>query len=88
MFRMRSSSSGRYPSALTDEQWALIESMVPVRPGGRPTIHPRRRTVYWYFKRWNAEGITDRIHDALRAAVRDGASRDPDGQRRHRGRPG
>jgi len=29
-------------------------------------------TVYWYFKRWNSEGTTDRIHDALRAAVRDG----------------
>lgn len=77
--------------------------MVPVRPGGRPAIHPRRRiveailyvnrtgcswrqlphdfppwdTVYWYFQRWNGEGTTDRIHDALRAAVRDGTGRDP-----------
>ena len=77
--------------------------MVPVKSGGRPAIHPRRRiveailyvnrtgcswrqlphdfppwdTVYWYFKRWNAEGTTDRIHDALRAAVRDAAGRDP-----------
>ncbi len=77
--------------------------MVPVRGGGRPAIHPRRRiveailyvnrtgcswrqlphdfppwdTVYWYFKRWNAEGSTDRIHDALRAAARDAAGRDP-----------
>jgi transposase len=97
------SSSERYPSDLADEQWALIEPMVPVRPGGRPAIHSRRRiveailyvnrtgcswrqlphdfppwdTVYWYFKRWNAEGTTDRIHDALRAAVRDDAGRDP-----------
>jgi transposase len=31
---MRSSSSARYPSDLTDAQWALIEPMVPVRPGG------------------------------------------------------
>lgn len=29
------------------------------------------------FQRWNAEGATDRIHDTLRAAVRDGAGRDP-----------
>jgi len=96
-------SPSRYPSDLTDEQWALIEAMVPVRSGGRPAIHPRRRiveailyvnrtgcswrqlphdfppwdTVYWYFKRWNAEGTTDRIHDALRAATRDAAGRDP-----------
>jgi transposase len=100
---MSSSSPVRYPSDLTDEQWALIEPMVPVRIGGRPAIHPRRRiveallyvnrtgcswrqlphdfpqwdTVYWYFKRWNAEGTTDRIHDALRAAARDAAGRDP-----------
>jgi transposase len=97
------SSPRPYPSDLTDEQWALIEPMVPVKPGGRPAKHPRRRiveailyvdqtgcswrslphdfppwdTVYWYFKRWNAEGTTDRIHDALRAAVRDAAGRDP-----------
>jgi transposase len=101
--RMRSSSPERYPSDLTDQQWVLIEPMVPVRPGGRPAIHSRRRiveailyvnrtgcswrqlphdfppwdTVYWYFQRWNAEGTTDRIHDALRAAVRDHIGRDP-----------
>lgn len=100
---MGSSSPRPYPSDLTDEQWALIEPMVPVKPGGRPAKHPRRRiveailyldrtgcswrslphdfppwdTVYWYFQRWNAEGTTDRIHDALRAAVRHGAGRDP-----------
>jgi len=81
----------------------LIEPMVPVKPGGRPAKHPRRRiveallylnrtgcswrqlphdfppwdTVYGYFKRWNAEGTTDRIHDALRDAARDAAGRDP-----------
>lgn len=92
-----------YPSDLTDEEWSLIASMVPVKTGGRPAIHSRRRivdailyvnrtgcawrmmphdfppwdTVYWYFQRWNADGTTDRIHDALRAAVRDAAGRDP-----------
>ena len=36
-------------------------------------------TVYWCFKfkQWNEQGITDRIHAALRVAVRDGAGRDP-----------
>lgn len=100
---MRSTSPARYPSDLTDEQWALIKPMVPVKPGGRPAKYSRRRiveailylnrtgcswrqlphdfppweTVYWYFKRWNAEGTTDRIHDALRDAVRDADGRDP-----------
>lgn len=100
---MAASSSSRYPSDLTDEQWALIEPMVAVKPGGRPATHPRRRiveailyvnrtgcawrqlphdfppwdTVYWYFKRWGADGTTDRVHDALRAAVRDRHGRDP-----------
>ncbi len=92
-----------YPSDLTDEQWALIESMVAPKSGGRPVKHPRRRiveailyvnrtgcswrqlphdfppwdTVYWYFQTWNADGTTDRIHDALRDAVRDADGRDP-----------
>lgn len=100
---MASSSLRPYPSDLTDQQWSLIEPMVPVKPGGRPAKHPRRRiveailyvnrtgcawrqmphdfppwdTVYWYFKRWNADGTTDRIHDALRDAARDAAGRDP-----------
>jgi putative transposase len=26
----------KYPSDLTDEQWALVESLIPVCPGGRP----------------------------------------------------
>lgn len=34
-------------------------------------------TVYWYFRTWNEAGVTDRVHDALRAAVRDGDGRDP-----------
>ncbi|WP_233425620.1 IS5 family transposase [Jiangella alkaliphila] len=88
---------------MTDAQWELIAPMVPVKPGGRPAKHARRRivdailyvnrtgcswrqlphdfapwdTVYWYFKTWNEAGVTDRIHDALRAQVRDGNGRDP-----------
>lgn len=94
---MRSSSPVRYPSDLTDAQWALIEPMVAVKPGGRPVDHPRRRivdaifylnragcswrqlphdfppwrSVYGYFHQWAEDGTTDRIHDALRDAVRD-----------------
>lgn len=34
-----------YPSDLTDAQLGLIEPMVPVKTGGRPAIHPRRRIV-------------------------------------------
>src|ERR1700730_15738018 len=26
----------RYPSDLTDEQWAVVESFIPIYPGGRP----------------------------------------------------
>lgn len=42
-----------------------------------PHDFPPWDTVYWYFKTWNEAGVTDRIHDALRAAVRDGDGRDP-----------
>jgi transposase len=42
-----------------------------------PHDFPPWDTVYWYFRRWNADGTTDRIHDALRDATRDAAGRDP-----------
>jgi transposase len=48
-----------------------------VRGGRCPTTFRRGTPCNWYFKQWNEQGITDRIHDALRAAVRDGAGRDP-----------
>jgi transposase len=36
----------RYPSDMSDEQWALIEPLLPpVRAGGRPEKHPRRAVV-------------------------------------------
>jgi transposase len=87
----------RYPSDLTDAQWALVEPLVPaVGTGGRPAKHPRRaivdailylvrsscswrqlpsdfppwQTVYWYFTRWEADKLTDRMLQALRAQVR------------------
>ena len=35
----------RYPSDLSDEQWAIIESMIPVYPGGRPRKTSMRDVV-------------------------------------------
>jgi transposase len=36
----------RYPSDLTDAQWARLEPLLPaVRPGGRPRAHPRREII-------------------------------------------
>lgn len=35
------------------------------------------QTVYWYFQNWNDDGVVDRIHDGLRANVRDRVGRDP-----------
>jgi putative transposase len=32
----------QYPSDLTDEQWALVEPLIPVYPGGRPRETPVR----------------------------------------------
>ncbi|OKI51973.1 transposase, partial [Streptomyces sp. CB00072] len=44
-----SGSEGGYPSDLTDEQWVLVEPLLPaarVGPrGGRREKHPRRRIV-------------------------------------------
>ena len=35
----------RYPSDLTDEQWALVEDLIPVYPGGRPRKTSVRRVL-------------------------------------------
>jgi putative transposase len=35
----------KYPSDITDEQWALIESLIPVYPGGRPRTTNLRDVV-------------------------------------------
>jgi len=37
--------TNRYPSDLTDEQWALVEPLIPVYPGGRPRKTPMRDVV-------------------------------------------
>jgi len=36
----------RYPTDLTDRQWAILEPLTPAgKPGGRPLKHPRREIV-------------------------------------------
>ena len=36
----------RYPSDLSDEQWVLLEPLIPApKPGGRPAKHHRRAIV-------------------------------------------
>src|SRR5262245_36336261 len=34
-----------YPSDISDEQWALVEPLLPVYPGGRPRTTPLRDVV-------------------------------------------
>jgi len=42
-----------------------------------PHDFPPWDTVYWYFDRWAEDGTVDRLHNALRDAVRDADGRDP-----------
>ena len=39
----------RYPSDLTDEQWELAQTLLPVKPGGRPCAVCRRDILDAYF---------------------------------------
>jgi transposase len=41
-----------------------------------PHDFPSHKTVYDYYAKWQKEGITERIHDALRGQVRKAAGRD------------
>jgi putative transposase len=96
----------RYPSDLSDSQWALVEPLLPAPAAvGRKEKHDRRDlvdailyvvrggcawralpsdyppwpTVYFYFARWHDEGVTERVHDALRDQLRaqEGRSAEP-----------
>ena len=92
-----------YPTDLTDDQWALVEPMIPPSAGGRPRKtdvravanaifyrlrsgcswrllpkdFPPFQTVYEFYRNWRRDGTVERIHDALREAVRRQAGRDP-----------
>ena len=92
-----------YPSDLTDEQWALLEPLVPaLSPEAAYQVHERREivnallyvlrsgcpwrmlphefpawgTVYYYFRRWQGEGVWDQVLRALRMQVRRKQGRD------------
>ncbi len=92
-----------YPTDVTDEQWALLEPLLPAaKPGGRPRSVDLREvvnamlyllrsgcawrllphefppwgTVWTYFRRWRDDGTLDRLHDELRARVREAVGRD------------
>ena len=75
----------RYPSDLTDEEWALVEPLIaPAKRGGnrrhvvvREVVNGlTRSTLYDYFDLWGWDGTLDRIHDALYAQCRQAASRE------------
>jgi putative transposase len=98
----------RYPSDLSDSQWALIGPLLPppavvgrrekhdrrdvvdailyvVRNGcawrALPSDYPPWQTVYYYFARWHDQGVTERVHDALRDQARQAEGRDVDRRR-------
>ncbi len=93
----RELSCQRYPSDLTDQEWAILEPLIPAaKPGGRPrtvdmrevinaifyvdrtgcqwralpTDFPPWPTVWTCFRAWRLDGTWERIHTALREAVR------------------
>lgn len=94
----------RYPSDLTDDQWAILAPLIPpAKPGGHPRIvdirevinailyliaggiqwralpheFPNYNTVYGYFRDWKMDGTWVRIHDTLRAQVRQAEGKEP-----------
>lgn len=95
----------RYPSDLTDEQWNLLQPLIPPssHEGRTPFVEPRDivdailyvlrsgcswrmlphdfpawQTVYWYFLRWEREGVWDHAMQELRMQVRVRQGRDPE----------
>ena len=72
----------RYPSDLTDHEWAYVEPLIPpAKPGGGKRRIDMRATMdgvmyilstgcQWrYFVWWQCDGVLDRIHQALYVAL-------------------
>lgn len=99
----RSKRRKRYPTDLTDKQWAILEPLIPdAKPGGRPRKADKRRiveailyqlragsawrllphdfppwqTVYYYLRRWQAEGVWATVNHTLLMADRERAGRE------------
>ena len=80
----------RYPSDLTDAEWAHIEPLIPPgKPGGGKRRVAIREvingvmyilstgcTVHDYLGLWNWDGTLDRIHHALYLKCREKAARE------------
>ena len=77
----------RYPSDLTDEEWALIGPLIPPakRGGNKRTVNERDvvdgvmyilSTVNDYLRRWDDDRTLDRIHHALYVKCRELAGRE------------
>src|SRR5499433_2657623 len=62
------------------EMRAVVNAIFYVVDGGikwrmLPHEYPKWPSVYWYFSRWRASGDWQRLHDTLRAQVRQQAGR-------------
>ena len=73
----------RYPSDMTDAEWALVAPQIsPAKHGGRPRdvnvreVLPPKSTVHYYFMLWEWDGTLERIHHTLYVAVREQAGRE------------
>ena len=82
----------RYPSDLTDDEWRLVEPLIPPgKPGGGkrtvvmrevvnglaiPKDLPPKSLVYDYFDLWTYDGTLERIHHALYEQCREQAQRE------------
>ena len=82
----------RYPSDLTDEEWSLVEPLIPpAKRGGRKREVVVREVVNGvmyvlstipkdlppnYLTRWNHDGTIEKIHYALYVQCRDAIGRE------------
>src|SRR6267142_2524917 len=55
----------RYPSDLTDDEWGLVDPLIPPRS-----------SVYDYFDLWTYDGTLERIHHALYEQCREREQRE------------
>src|SRR5215211_106792 len=69
-----------YATDLTDTQWALIAPLIPeAEPGGRPrkaTTRELVNAILYFLRRWQREGVWDRVHHTLVIADRERAGRE------------